>query len=218
VSVNELLQAWRDIFPASAPAAAVARIGDDLLARWHEPQRYYHTAEHLQSVLWVIEEQAATARDLDAVRLAAWYHDAVYDPRRVDNEEASALLAEATLPELDVEPARVAEVARLVRLTASHDPMPGDRNGGLITDADLAILAATPEAYRTYTVAIRREYAHVPEAAFVAGRTAVLRTLLDLPWLFHTPVLKQRWEEPARANITAELATLRSNPTPFASI
>ena len=216
--MNELLHAWRDTLPASAPAAAVARIGDDLLARWHEPQRYYHTAEHLQGVLWVIEEQAATARDLDAVRLAAWFHDAVYDPRRVDNEEASALLAEASLPELHIEPARVAEVARLVRLTASHDPMPGDRNSGLLTDADLAILAATPEAYRTYTVAIRREYAHVPEAAFVTGRTAVLRNLLDLPWLFHTPVLRERWEEPARANIAWELAGLSTNPSPFASI
>jgi predicted metal-dependent HD superfamily phosphohydrolase len=208
--VNDLLHAWRSTLPASAPAAVVARIGDDLLARWHEPQRYYHTAEHLQGVLWVIEEQAATARDLNVVRLAAWFHDAIYDPRRVDNEEASALLAEATLPELDIEPPRVAEVARLVRLTASHDPMPGDRNGGLLTDADLAILAATPEAYRTYTVAIRREYAHVPEAAFVAGRTAVLHNLLDLPWLFHTPVLRERWEEPARANIAWELATLRN--------
>jgi predicted metal-dependent HD superfamily phosphohydrolase len=208
--VNDLLHVWREALPASAPASAVARIGDDLLARWNEPQRYYHTAEHLQGVLWVIDEQAGAARDLSAVRLAAWFHDAVYDPRRVDNEEASALLAEAVLPELDVEPARVAEVARLVRLTASHDPTPGDRDGGLLTDADLAILAGSPEAYRTYTVAVRREYAHVPDAAFAAGRAAVLRNLLDLPWLFHTPILRERWEEPARANIGWELATLRN--------
>ena len=158
----------------------------------------------------MIDEQAAAARDLSVVRLAAWFHDAVYDPRRVDNEEASALLAEAVLPELEIEAARVAEVARLVRLTASHDPAPGDRNGGLLSDADLAILAGSPESYRTYTVAVRREYAHVPDAAFAAGRAAVLRNLLDLPWLFHTPVLRDRWEEPARANITWELATLRN--------
>ncbi len=105
-------------------------------------------------------------------------------------------------------------MARLVRLTASHDPLPGDRNGGLLTDADLAILAADEEVYRAYTVAVRREYAHVPDAAFAAGRAAVLHNLLGLPSLFHTPVLREHWEEPARHNITRELAALRNNPPP----
>jgi predicted metal-dependent HD superfamily phosphohydrolase len=216
--VSDLLHAWQSILPASAPPSGVTRTGEDLLVRWGERHRYYHTVEHLQAVLWVIDEQAATAQDVTAVRLAAWFHDAIYDPRRVDNEEASALLAEAVLPDLDVPAAQVAEVARLVRLTASHDPMPGDRNGGLLTDADLSILAATPESYRAYTIAVRREYAHLPDAAFATGRAAVLNNLLGLPRLFHTPVLRERWEEPARMNITWELAALRNNPSPFASI
>jgi predicted metal-dependent HD superfamily phosphohydrolase len=159
-------------------------------------------------MLRIISDHAGAATDPGAVRLAAWFHDAVYDPHRVDNEEASALLAEVTLPALNLAPDRVAEVARLVRLTATHDPARGDRNGGLITDADLAILAAEPDAYWAYTKAIRREYGHVPEVAFNEGRAAVLRNLLDLPTLFHTPTLRDRWEEPARRNIAAELVAL----------
>jgi predicted metal-dependent HD superfamily phosphohydrolase len=209
--VNELLQAWRATLPASAPAGLVTRTGENLLARWSEPQRHYHTVAHLSVVLAVIDEHAGRAGDPTAVRLAAWYHDAVYDPKRVDNEEASALLAEAALPELDVPTDRVTEVARLVRLTASHDPIPGDRNGGLLTDADLCVLASPPEVYQTYTAAVRREYAHVPDHAFAAGRAAVLNNLLSLPRLFHTPVLRERWEDMARANITRELATMRDD-------
>jgi predicted metal-dependent HD superfamily phosphohydrolase len=218
VAVSDLLRAWRDVLPPSAPAPAVSRVGDDLLDRWSEPHRHYHTAEHLANVLAIIDEHADQATDPTAVRLAAWFHDAIYDPQRVDNEEASALLAEAVLPDLAVAPEQLHEVARLVRLTASHDPMPGDRNGGLLTDADLAILAAPLDEYRAYTLAVRQEYAHVPDAAFATGRAGVLNNLLSLPRLFHIPVLRDRWEDAARQNVTWELTALRNNPLPFASI
>jgi len=214
VTVSDLLHAWRDALPPAAPVAAVSRAGDDLLARWTEPHRHYHTVDHLQAVIGLVEDNAGAATDLTAVRLAAWFHDAVYEPTRVDNEEASALLAESVLPELRVSLAQVAEIARLVRLTATHDPMPGDRNGGLLTDADLAILAAPPETYRAYTVAIRREYGHLDDATFAAGRAGVLSNLLSLPRLFHTASLRDRWEDVARYNLTAELATIRVDLEP----
>src|SRR4029453_1272661 len=89
-----------------------------------------------------------------------------------------------------------------------------DHNGGLLTDADLSILAADDEVYRAYTVAVRQEYGHIPHAAFAAGRAAVLDNLLNLPSLFHTPVLREHWEERARRNLAGELAALRNNPPP----
>jgi predicted metal-dependent HD superfamily phosphohydrolase len=209
VAVSDLLHAWRDALPPAATMAAVSRVGDDLLARWTEPHRHYHTVDHLQAVLAVVNDNTDTAADPMAVKLAAWFHDAIYDPTRVDNEEASALLAESVLPELRVAMAQVSEIARLVRLTATHDPMPGDRNGGLLMDADLAILAAPPDTYRAYTVAIRREYAHLDDATFAAGRAGVLANLLALPRLFHTTALRDRWEDVARHNVNAELASIR---------
>ncbi|HEY7224442.1 MAG TPA: metal-dependent phosphohydrolase [Micromonosporaceae bacterium] len=209
--MGDLLTSWRAALP-TAPTELAARIGADLLGRWGEPHRHYHTVDHLAFVLAVVDEHHGHADDADAVRLAAWYHDAVYDPHRVDNEEASALLAETALPALGVTQARVAEVARLVRLTAGHDPAAGDRNGELLTDADLAVLASPAETYAAYTAAVRREYAHVSDPYFATGRASVLHTLLNLPHLFHVPVLRERWENTARANLSRELQSLRTTP------
>ncbi|MFF3088389.1 hypothetical protein ACFVRB_25600 [Streptomyces nojiriensis] len=189
-----------------------APYADRLLAAWAEPQRRYHTTAHLADVLARIDVLAPHAADPAAVQLAAWFHDAVYRPDRSENEERSAALAERALPELGIDPARTAEVARLVRLTVTHDPAPEDTDGEALCDADLAVLAGEPDAYAAYAAAVRAEYGFVPDDAFRTGRAAVLRQLLDLPRLFRTPYGAAHWEAPARANLAAELAGL-TDPT-----
>lgn len=181
--------------------------GRALIARWAEPHRRYHDLAHLTAVLDAVHDLAGHAQDLDAVRLAVWYHDAVYAGAS-DDEENSARLAESELSALGLPADLVAETARLVRLTATHDPAPGDSNGETLCDADLAILAADPQAYAHYVEAVRAEYAHVPEDAFRAGRASVLGNLLALPALFRTTAGRERWEAAARANVEAELRTL----------
>jgi predicted metal-dependent HD superfamily phosphohydrolase len=181
---------------------------DNLLARWQEPQRRYHTLTHLTAVLDHVDVLEQHADDPDVVRLAAWFHDAVYLPDRSENEERSARLAERALPEAGVPDGKTAEVARLVRLTVGHDPADDDRDGQVLCDADLAILAAPPSAYAAYTAAVREEYAFVPGDAFRAGRAAILRQLLDLPRLFRTPHGAAQWEPTARYNLRGELEML----------
>lgn len=195
----------------AAPGLDPAPYADRLLAAWAEPQRRYHTTAHLADVLARIDVLGTSARegsDLAAVELAAWFHDAVYRPDRSENEERSAALAERALPELGIDDARTAEVARLVRLTVTHDPAPGDANGELLCDADLGVLAGTPQEYAAYAAAVRAEYGFVPDEAFRGGRAAVLRQLLELPRLFRTAHGAAHWEAPARANLAAELAQL----------
>jgi predicted metal-dependent HD superfamily phosphohydrolase len=181
---------------------------DNLLTRWQEPQRRYHTLTHLTAVLDHIDELSAHADDVDVVRLAAWFHDAVYLPDRSENEERSARLAERALPEAGVPAPATAEVARLVRLTTRHDPAPDDRDGQVLCDADLAVLAAPPSAYAAYTAAVREEYHFVPNDAFREGRSAILRQLLALPRLFSTPYGHEKWEATARYNLSSELEML----------
>ncbi|MCL8015090.1 hypothetical protein [Streptomyces sp. AS02] len=190
------------------PAPDPTPYADNLLTRWREPQRHYHTLTHLTAVLDRVDELAGHADDPDVVRLAAWFHDAVYLPDRSENEERSARLAERALPEAGVPAERTAEVARLVRLTTTHAPAPDDRNGQVLCDADLAILAAPPSAYAAYTAAVREEYHFVPNDAFREGRAAILRQLLALPSLFSTPHGKQEWEATARYNLAGELEML----------
>ncbi|MFF7298417.1 hypothetical protein [Streptomyces sp. NPDC008265] len=199
---------------AGAPADRdPAPYADRLLAAWAEPARRYHTTAHLAAVLAHIDVLAPHAADPAAVRLAAWFHDAVYRPDRSENEERSAAMAERALPELGISEALTAEVARLVRLTVTHDPAPGDTDGEVLCDADLAVLAGPPQAYAAYTAAVRAEYAFVPDDAFRTGRAAVLGRLLALPRLFRTPHGTAHWEAPARANLAAELAALTSQPS-----
>ena len=181
---------------------------DNLLARWQEPQRRYHTLDHLTAVLDHVDVLEKYADDPDAVRLAAWFHDAVYLPERSENEERSARLAERALPEAGVLGDSTAEVARLVRLTVTHDPAGDDRNGQVLCDADLAILASPPSAYAASTAAVREEYHFVPNDAFREGRAAILRQLLGLPRLFRTPYGEAEWEATARYNLRAELEML----------
>ncbi|WP_233492570.1 metal-dependent phosphohydrolase [Blastococcus sp. TF02A-30] len=179
-----------------------------LVAAWSEPHRRYHDLGHLAAVLGIVDGLAADATDPDAVRLAAWYHDAVYDPQRSDNEEVSAARARAGLRGL-VPDERIAEVERLVLLTAGHAAEPGDANGAVLCDADLAVLAAPPEAYAAYASAVREEYGHLDDDVFTAGRIAVLEQLLALPRLYRLPAVAGEWEPRARANVAAEIALLR---------
>ncbi|MET9731327.1 hypothetical protein ABZZ79_11920 [Streptomyces sp. NPDC006458] len=181
---------------------------DNLLTRWQEPQRHYHTLAHLTSVLDHVDTLERYAADADVVRLAAWFHDAVYLPDRSENEERSARLAERALPEAGVPEEKTAEVARLVRLTVTHDPGEDDFDGQVLCDADLAVLAGPPSVYAAYTAAVREEYHFVPNDAFRAGRSDILRQLLGLPRLFHTPYGERHWEATARYNLRGELEML----------
>jgi predicted metal-dependent HD superfamily phosphohydrolase len=208
--VDDLERHW----PGSL--AACTGLRDALVEAYAAPRRRYHDTRHLGEVLGhlggLLDHPDAGGVDRDAVMLAAWFHDAVYDGRP-DDEERSAALAESTLPSCDVPAALVAEVARLVRLTREHKPEPDDLPGQLLCDADLAILAARAERYAEYTRDVRAEYTHVDDEDFRAGRAAALRALLDGP-LFHTAPAREAWEARARANVQAELETLSPPGSP----
>jgi predicted metal-dependent HD superfamily phosphohydrolase len=182
---------------------------DALVAAYSDPGRGYHDLRHLTEVCARLDELAGggTVFDRAAVLLAAWFHDGVYDGQP-GAEERSAGWAETSLAQLDVAAETVAEVARLVRLTETHRPADDDANGSALSDADLAILAAAPERYAEYAADVRREYAHVPDDQFRAGRSAILRDLLAKPHLFHTAYAREHWERPARANVERELVEL----------
>ena len=201
------------------PLPSALGLRDRLLAAYDDPARGYHDRRHLAEVCDRIAElledagDGVPAAERDTVLLAAWFHDAVYDGER-DAEERSAVWAELELPDAGVPLAVVAEVSRLVRLTETHRPEDGDRAGCVLSDADLAILAAAAERYAEYTADVRREFAHVPDDDFRTGRAAVLRDLLAKPRLFHTAYAREHWEQAARANVESELATLVGESEP----
>lgn len=213
--VSQLAEAWLQAAAAVVPsgdAGDLTSIGHDLLARYAEPHRRYHDVAHLDDVLRHVDALARHAAAPDVVRVAAWFHDAVYDPRATDNEERSAQLAEELLPARQVDAAVVNEVARLVRVTAAHAPDAGDANAAVLCDADLAILASPDGVYAAYVAAVRAEYAHLEPTAFNRGRAQVLSGLVGRKHLFSTPTARRDWEQAARTNLVTELAALAVVP------
>lgn len=197
----ELQAVWDQTLPGQP------ELGARVIARYAEPHRHYHTVEHLAAVLDRVAEFAA-GQDLFLVRLAAFYHDAIYDipTRELTNEEASARLALRELGRAGLEQEDLGEVARLIRLTATHRPGPRDPEGELLCDADLAVLGGTPQAYARYVTLIGREYAHLPRREFALGRYRILVGLCSRD-LFHS-ARGRALNRPARANLTAECREL----------
>jgi len=203
--VTELNRYWPSL------VGAQTGVRDRLTARYDEPHRRYHNRRHLAEVFaridLILADEPDIAVNRDAVLLAAWFHDAVYD-RDGDNEERSAALAERELGGAGVGRPLIDEVRRLVLLTTTHRVARDDLSGQVLCDADLGILAADEERYGEYTREVRREYQHVSDEDFRSGRARILRDLLEAPTLFNTTFAKQDWENRARANIARELTTL----------
>lgn len=190
------------------PLPEATALRDELRAAYADPTRGYHDLRHLTEVLTRLDELSAhgTLFDPVPVLLAAWFHDAVYDGERDAEERSSVWAHDALGPILDA--AVVAEVVRLVRLTETHRPDDDDSNGLALSDADLAILAAPAERYAEYTAAVRREYQHLDDDVFRAGRHQVLTALAEKPSIFQTAHGRTHWESTARANIRQEIALL----------
>lgn len=215
---NWLLSAFVRSTEAAGATASPERIRDvgaDLVGRWTAPGRTFHNLRHLVDVLARVDELAEETHEPDLVRLAAWYHGAVFDAaeratygnRGGEDEVGSARLAREQLTELGLPADRTERVHELVMALARHAPDPADFDCAVLCDADLAMLAAEPQRYKAYLHDVREEYAHVPIADYVRARERIVRKLLGRPSLFVSP-LGTAWEEPARQNLGAELHKL----------
>lgn len=176
------------------------------------PVRHYHGWSHVADLLAGHDAVRGvadfTGLDHDAVDLAIYFHDAVYDTGRSDNEARSAELLAAQAGDVaDTDRFRAAEA--LIRETAAHGPS-ADPATRLMADLDLAVLGASPPAYTAYAAAIRQEYAAVPDIAWRFGRGSVLERFLARSRLYQTDFFHDRLETTARANLAAEAAALQS--------
>ncbi len=202
--MNDMLQRqWHDLLSGWAVDPALTdRTFEEVREHYSGPGRFYHTLDHVQNVLQTVESLGSYARNLNAVKLAAWLHDVIYDSRASDNEERSADCAVRLCEKLSITEGRL--VAALIRKTKTHDAE-GDADAQVLIDADLAILGAKEPAYRIYTEQIRHEYAWVPEQEYRTGRRQVLERFLTRPKIFHFLI---HLEAASRRNIAAEIAQL----------
>jgi len=201
---------WRRLWTALGVEIVPGGLFNQLVRAYGEPQRHYHTLQHLRECLAHFEAASSLAQRPEEVELGLWFHDAVYDPRRQDNEQRSADWARASIVAAGCDAAVVAQrVQDMVLATQGHDAS-DDPDTRLLLDIDLAILGAAPARFDEYERQVRAEYAHVAEADFRAGRARVLAGFLARPRLYATQPFHDALEQRARENLGRSLAALRA--------
>lgn len=196
------------MFQPDSTSLLIERTRTLLTPLYLEPSRAYHGLGHVQALLKHLSDHLQLAKAPVSIELAIWFHDAVYDTMRHDNEEQSSQLAERYLPEWGCAPDLVASVASKVRATQRHEWLDGDSDTALFLDLDLSVLAARADVYDSYAEQVAQEYAWVPEALYQQGRATVLAGFLKRDHIYFTPSLRLLWEPAARANLQRELSRL----------
>ena len=206
INMKELEDSWLRAW-LSAGVQPEAGLFGGLLGAYQEAHRHYHTLQHLRECIANLQPVLALAEDAATVELALWFHDAVYDPRRSDNELQSANWARQAILSAGASEVAAARVHALV-LATRHSQLPVSEDERLLVDVDLAILGTGPERFAEYERQIRAEYAWVPDPVFRTARLAILRNFLARPLLYGTPHFQELLEAPARRNLCDSIARL----------
>ncbi len=200
---------WLSLFPAiSQTDEKSGKIFDYLVQKYSEPHRCYHNLSHVNSLLGAAESFKEKFTDYGSVKLAIWFHDAVYQPKRADNEAKSARLAAASLEKLETPEELIEKTRRMILATEKHEAERLDFDGKLFLDLDLGILGADEETYDEYRRAIRQEYSFVPFFLYCRSRRRILENFLSREFLYFTEEMREKCERRARQNIANEIKEL----------
>lgn len=191
-----------------ATAEVETQLFHALAGYYAEPGRFYHNLHHIAEMLRLLGSLGVGAESHEAVCFAAWFHDAVYDTRRNDNEEKSAELAADWLAQLSAPAEIVNSVRQLILATKRHEAANLSPDAALFLDSDLAILGAPEEIYLQYRAAIRKEYAWVEDAVYRRERRRILENFIARERLYFTDELRDRFEAQARRNLRDEIQAL----------
>lgn len=180
---------------------------EELVGAYSESNRKYHSLAHLEDMYAQLQPLQSQFGNWDAVLFALFYHDAVYNTLRSNNEEKSAELAGERMETIGIPPEVKARVLRHILATKSHVKS-ADNDTNLFTDADLSILGADEQRYKQYAQQIRQEYWVYPDVVYKPGRKKVLRHFLDMDVIYKTQHFAGLYEKQARINLQTELDTL----------
>jgi predicted metal-dependent HD superfamily phosphohydrolase len=199
---------WTTTWKGLGVEAPGDQLYEELVARYSDPERHYHTLQHLDECFARLAESRQLAEHAHEIELALWFHDAVYDVRRQDNEERSASWAEEVSLGAGLTQHVAANVRDLIMATR-HDAIPVTVDGKLLVDIDLAILGAPAERFDEYERQVRQEYAWVPDLLFCSKRREILEAFLARPSIFSTGYFQAKYEAQARVNLERSITALQ---------
>jgi predicted metal-dependent HD superfamily phosphohydrolase len=208
VDPSELKARFRVLCGRLGSAARADAVFAELSAHYGAASRRYHTMGHIADCLAVLSDARVLAFDADLVEFALWAHDVIYDSRRSDNERLSAEWTRRALIDLSA-PMTFAHDAYALVIATTHAAAPAAGDAQLVCDIDLTILGASVERFDAYEIAIREEYAWVPDPIFRTRRAEIVEQFLARPAIYATPTFRDMYETAARSNLTRSLAVLR---------
>jgi predicted metal-dependent HD superfamily phosphohydrolase len=197
---DPLIASWTRCWKGSGASGDGFTTYAALLARYSEPHRHYHTMQHLAECLSAFRSVSASVEHPAEVELALWFHDAIYDVERSDNEEQSASWARSELISHGVNAQRVERVHSLIMVT-KHSGLPVTEDEKIIVDIDLSILGASEARFDEYERQVRAEFAFVPASLFVRKRRAILESFLERATIYSTDHFVHSLEQKARTNL-----------------
>ena len=183
---------------------------ENLVKHYNSKSRFYHTLNHIEALLKLSEEHEHLLTSKKTIDFAIWYHDAIYDASKGNNEEKSAELARENLTELGLDPTLIESCFNLIIATKTHQ-LTEDLNSfdaQFLLDIDLSILAVERDNYIEYTQQIRKEYKIYPDFLYKKGRKKVLKHFLEMEQIYKTDLFRNLWETKAKENLRSELSML----------
>jgi predicted metal-dependent HD superfamily phosphohydrolase len=188
---------------------------------YSEPQRTYHTLQHLEECLQHLDNYQLLhpssnhtndddALDYSLVEIALWYHDAIYQPIAQHNERNSAQWAIDFLSRSGVS-ATVCEQVDGSILATCHQQghqQNASHNQQLLVDIDLAILGANRKRFQEYEQQVREEYKEIPRFIYRKKRRGVLQSFLTLPRIYNTQWFYAHFEQQAQQNLAFSISNL----------
>ena len=187
----------------AADAETVNRVFRLLQDHYSESWRRYHTGDHLKHCLKYLDLASHLMENPDAVEMALWFHDVIYDARACDNEKRSAelflRLSEGHLDELFRQ-----RVHDLIMITEHFEP-PAAGDERFIVDIDLSGFGLPWEEFERDSRNVRAEFPHLDDDEYNRRQLKFLQRLMARPTFYASSFFRERYESTARENIAHRL-------------
>lgn len=180
----------------------------ELFNNYEQDNRYYHNLVHIYNFIQLFEEHKSSIERPLLFEVAIWWHDAIYEAKRNDNETRSAQLAvrcwKNHLSSTDLK-----YIAILISSTEKHLPLIEENDVHYFLDMDLSILATNNQVYQQYVHYIEKEYTtYYPKMLYNIGRKKAMKNFHSRPKLYFTAFFYENYEFQAKSNIKLELETI----------
>ena len=175
---------------------------------YSQPDRYYHTLDHIKASLTHLDNIREQSNQPDALEMAVWFHDAVYDSRATNNELQSAKLF-ARMANDNALRRFIDTVQRLIMVTV-HPSRPESRDEEFMVDIDLLSFGLPWAQFIALGEFARQEFPHLSDREFDENELKFFELLADRPQFYFSDFFCDRYEAQARANLQKKIADLKT--------